>query len=150
MNPNLNSISLAMSKNFNTLRSRQNGQHFADGIFKCIFRDWKSIIFKYNFIEICSLGCNEVALVQIMAWRRITMHYSAAKVLIRCYQCHKPVPSLTNQIYTHKLHFNSSFPGPGGSLSSTNRYNSDGLVQHCSSSSANVLEILQSCTEWSI
>ena len=37
----------------NTLRPRQNGRHFADGIFKCIFKNEKSYILiriSLNFI----------------------------------------------------------------------------------------------------
>ena len=56
----------------NTLRSRQNGPHFADNIFKCVFFNEHVRI----SIEI-SLKCvpmdlikNIAALVQIMAWRR--------------------------------------------------------------------------------
>ena len=39
---------------FNTFRPRQNGRHFADDIFNCIF--YKKIFeFQKSFIEICSL-----------------------------------------------------------------------------------------------
>ena len=56
----------------NTLRPRQNGRHFADAIFKCIF------LHENVWIPIkIWLGCvpkgqinNILALVQIMAWRR--------------------------------------------------------------------------------
>ena len=58
---------------FNTLRPRQNGRHFPDDIFKCIF------LFENVLISIkISLKCvpkvrinNIPALIQIMAWRRI-------------------------------------------------------------------------------
>ena len=43
---------------FNTLRPRQNGRHFADDIFKCIFLNENLLMH------------NNPALVQIMAWRR--------------------------------------------------------------------------------
>ena len=43
---------------YNTLRSRQNGRHFTDDIFKCIFLNEKDRIFYSNFIEICSQGSN--------------------------------------------------------------------------------------------
>ena len=41
---------------FNTLRLRQNGQHFADNILKWILLNTIFFIFKKNFIEICFLG----------------------------------------------------------------------------------------------
>ena len=41
-----------------TLRPRQDGRHFADDIFKCIFMNENFWILKLNFTEICSLGCN--------------------------------------------------------------------------------------------
>ena len=56
----------------NTLRLRQNGCHFTDGVFKCIFFNENVLI----LIEI-SLNCipkgrinNIPSLVQIMAWRQ--------------------------------------------------------------------------------
>ena len=49
---------------FNTLRPRQNGCHFADNIFKCIFLN------ENVFISIKCPTNNIPALVQIMAWRR--------------------------------------------------------------------------------
>ena len=39
---------------FDTLRPEQNGCHFADNIFKCIFVTWKWICFDPNFTEVCS------------------------------------------------------------------------------------------------
>ena len=58
--------------NFNTLRPRHNGRHFADDIFKCIFLNenvWIPIKISVKFV---SKGpVNDIpALVQIMAWRR--------------------------------------------------------------------------------
>ena len=56
----------------NTLRPRQNGRHFADAIFKCIFLNKNvsiSIKISLNFVLKCSIN-NIPALVQIMAWRR--------------------------------------------------------------------------------
>ena len=56
----------------NTLRPWQNGRHFADDIFKCIFfneNSWISNKMSMNYV--CwSLIDNMAALVQIMAWRR--------------------------------------------------------------------------------
>ena len=55
------------------MRPRQNGRHFADDIFKCIFlneniRISNKIALKYVTWDLVD---NMTALVQIMAWRRI-------------------------------------------------------------------------------
>ena len=55
-----------------TLRPRQNGRHFADDTFKCIFLNgsvWISIKLSLNFVLTGSIN-NIPALVQIMAWHR--------------------------------------------------------------------------------
>ena len=56
----------------NTLRLRQNGRHFADDIFKCIFLHenvWIPIKISLKFVPKGPIN-NIPALVQIMAWRR--------------------------------------------------------------------------------
>ena len=56
----------------NTLRPRQNGRHFADDIFKCIFLNENVCIpikISMNFVPKGPIN-NITALVQIMAWRR--------------------------------------------------------------------------------
>ena len=56
----------------NTLRPRQNGRHFADDIFKCIFLNenvWIPIKISLKFVPQGPIN-NIPALVQIMAWRR--------------------------------------------------------------------------------
>ena len=56
----------------NTLRPRQNGRHFADDIFKCIFLNknvWISIKISLKFVPKGPIN-NIPALVEIMAWRR--------------------------------------------------------------------------------
>ena len=56
----------------NTLRSRQNGRHFPDDIFKRIFFNqnfWISIKISLKFIPEVRIN-NILALIQIMAWRR--------------------------------------------------------------------------------
>ena len=56
----------------NTMRPRQNGRHFADDIFKCIFMNenvWISIETSLKFVRKCSIN-NITALVLVMAWRR--------------------------------------------------------------------------------
>ena len=57
---------------FNTLRPRQNGRHFADDIFKCIFLNGNVWILVKISLEYVPKGPsnNIPALVQIMAWRR--------------------------------------------------------------------------------
>ena len=57
---------------FNTLRPRQNGRHFPDDMFKCIFANenvWILIKFSPKFVPRGPIN-NIPALVQIMAWRR--------------------------------------------------------------------------------
>ena len=57
---------------FNTLRPRQNGRHFADDIFECIFLNenvWIPVKISLKFIPKGPIN-NIPALVQIMAWRR--------------------------------------------------------------------------------
>ena len=56
----------------NSLRPRQNGCHFADDIFKCIFlnkNEWISLKISLKFVPKVPIN-NIPALVQIMAWRR--------------------------------------------------------------------------------
>ena len=56
----------------NTLRPRQNGRHFPDDIFKCIFLNeniWILIKFSLKFVPKGPIN-NIPSLVQIMAWRR--------------------------------------------------------------------------------
>ena len=56
----------------NTLRLRQNGYHFPDDIFRCIFLKenlWISIKISLKFIPTGAIN-NISALVQIIAWRR--------------------------------------------------------------------------------
>ena len=56
----------------NTLRPRQNGFHFADDSFKCIFLNENALIsirISLRFVPKGSIN-NIPSLVQIMAWRR--------------------------------------------------------------------------------
>ena len=56
----------------NTLRSRQNGRHFPDDIFKCIFLNENMLISIKISLKFVPKGPINIipALVQIMAWRR--------------------------------------------------------------------------------
>ena len=56
----------------NTLRPRQNGRHFPDDIFKCIFlNEYVWILIKISPIFFLKVRVNNIlALVQITAWRR--------------------------------------------------------------------------------
>ena len=61
-----------LSMLINTLRPRQNGRHFPDDIFKCIFLNenvWIPNKISLKFVPKGSIN-NIPALVQIMAWRR--------------------------------------------------------------------------------
>ena len=56
----------------NILRPRQNGRHFADGIFKCIFLNenvWISLKISLESVAKVRIS-NILSLVQIMVWRR--------------------------------------------------------------------------------
>ena len=61
-----------VSPQLNTLRPRQNGRHFADDIFKCIFLNenaWISLKISLKFVT--KVQINDIpSLVQIMARRR--------------------------------------------------------------------------------
>ena len=60
------------SSDFNTLRPRQNGRHFADDIFKCIFLNenaWIALKISLKFVPKVRIN-NIPTLIQIMAWRR--------------------------------------------------------------------------------
>ena len=66
---NLEQIQQVISM-FNTLRLRQNGRHFPDDIFKCIFLNenvWISIKISLKFVPKGPIN-NNPALVHIMAW----------------------------------------------------------------------------------
>ena len=66
------SLQRNQEKMFNTLRPRQNGRHFADDMFKCIFLNenvWIPIKISLTFVPEGRIN-NIPALVQIMAWRR--------------------------------------------------------------------------------
>ena len=57
---------------FNTLRVRQNGLHFADDYFKCIFLNKNVLILIEISLKFVTNGIinNTLALVQIMAWQQ--------------------------------------------------------------------------------
>ena len=57
---------------FNTLRLRQNGRHFPDNIFKCIFLNENILISIKNSLKFIPTGLinNIPALIQIMTWHR--------------------------------------------------------------------------------
>ena len=57
---------------FNTLRFRQNGRHFPDDIFRCIFLDENEQFFiKFSLKFVLKGPINKIpSLVQIVAWRR--------------------------------------------------------------------------------
>ena len=64
-------VFIILHLNVNTLRPRQNGRHFADDIFNCIFLNenvWIPIKISLKFLPKDPIN-NIPALVQIMAWR---------------------------------------------------------------------------------
>ena len=65
-------MSVHHPQDLNTLRPRQNGRHFPDAIFKCVFLNeniWISIKFSLKFVPRGPIN-NIPALVQRMAWCR--------------------------------------------------------------------------------
>ena len=65
-------VSYDMSDVINKLRPKQNGRHFPDDTFKCIFVEenvWVSIKISLKFVHKGPVN-NMSALVQIMVWRR--------------------------------------------------------------------------------
>ena len=65
-------FSHASGCHINTVRPRQNGRHFADDTFKCIFLNenaWISLKISQKFVPKVRIT-NILALVQIMAWRQ--------------------------------------------------------------------------------
>ena len=72
LQPIFHLVTLTCTYLFNTLRPRQNGHHFADDIFKCLFfheNVWISIKISMQFVPKGPIY-NIPALVQILAWRR--------------------------------------------------------------------------------
>ena len=68
----LTSYGVTRQRSVNILRPRQNGRHFADDIFKCIFLNknaWIALKISLKFVPTVQIN-NISALVQIMAWRR--------------------------------------------------------------------------------
>ena len=65
-------ITIVVNRDLNTLRPKQNGCHFADDVFKCIFLNenvW--ILFKISLNIVPKGPINNIpSLVRIMAWRR--------------------------------------------------------------------------------
>ena len=76
MKPEQNDRYMATDDNsqliFNTLRHRQNGRHFPDGIFRCIFfNENVRVSLKISLKFIRKVQVNNIpALVQIKAWRQ--------------------------------------------------------------------------------
>ena len=74
----------------NTLRPGQNGRHFADNIFKCIFLNenvWIPIKISLKFFPKGPIN-NIPALVQIMAWRRQAIIWSNDGSITDAYMRH--------------------------------------------------------------
>ena len=71
-NVDIQRIPLFHDLTLNTLRPRQNGRHFPDDLYKCIFLNenvWILIRISLKFVPKGPIN-NNPALVQIMAWRR--------------------------------------------------------------------------------
>ena len=62
----------SLSNSVNSLRPRQNGRHFPDNIFKCIFLNeivWNSLKISLKFVPMVRIN-NIPSLAQKMAWSR--------------------------------------------------------------------------------
>ena len=74
LNIRLESCRIADDRSYtlNTLRPRQNGRHFADDVFKCIFlNEYVCILLKISLKFVAKGPINNIpSLVQVMAWRR--------------------------------------------------------------------------------
>ena len=82
----------SMQIEHNTMKPRQNGRHFADDIFKCIFLNeyvWILIAISLKFVPKCPIN-NIPALGQIMIW-----HQPATKPLS------EPMMALFTDAYMH-------------------------------------------------
>ena len=78
-------ITASPSIEINTLRTRQNGHHFTDGLFKCIFLNenlWTSIKTSLKFVSKSPIN-NYPALVQIMAWRQTSDKALSLPMMVR-------------------------------------------------------------------
>ena len=65
-------LSTKVQQIFNSLRPRQNGRHFADDLFKCIFLNenvWISIKFHWRlFLRVRSINNNPALFQQAIIW----------------------------------------------------------------------------------
>ena len=88
----------------NTLRLRQNGRHFADDIFKCIFlydNFWILIEISVKYVPY-GLIDNIAALVQIMTWRRTGDKPLSEPMLIYCTGTYMHNSAVTSWYIQHK------------------------------------------------
>ena len=142
----------------NTLRMRQNGRHFPDNIFKCIFLKedvWILIMILLKFVPNVQIN-NIPALVQIMAWRR-PGDKPLSEPMIFSLLMHLCITRPQQVKYWEKTHHSSP---------KRTRYGChfwvqcliystyfllccyvNGLVQDCSNSSALAMESQQYCTK---
>ena len=90
----------------NTLRQRQNGQHLANGIFKCTFFNKNLILTKISLMFVFE-GPNDnmPVLVQMMVWRQ-TCNKSLSEPMMAYYTdaCMRTWPWWVNWLYSeHQL-----------------------------------------------
>ena len=90
----------------NTLRPKQNGRHFADDIFKCIFLNENVWIPNNISLEFVPKGPinNNPALVQVMAWRRPGDKPLSEPMMVRLpthtmYMCHSASMNYSHLVY---------------------------------------------------
>ena len=83
------------------LRPRQNGRHFADDIYKCIFRNeivWISIKISLKFVPWGFIN-NTPPLVQMMAWRRTGDKPSFESMMAQCTDAYMNHPASMSKVY---------------------------------------------------
>ena len=123
---------------------RQNGCHLADNIFKGIFfweNCWVSIQISLKFIPKGSSN-NKLVLVESMTWCQADNKALSEAMMAQFTDTYES-PGL-NELICHS--FLLSFFLTHSSCF----YNIDGLVQDCSNSTANALELLQFCAKPSL
>ena len=92
---------IMLKRPVNTLGPRQNGRHFADDIFKCIFLNenvWISIKISLQFVPLGPI-VDIPALVQIMAWCRAGDKPLSEPMMVRL-PTHICVNELNNSLLT--------------------------------------------------
>ena len=106
---------------FSVLRPRQNGRHFPNDIFKCLFLNknvWISVKISLKFVPDGPIN-NIPAQVQIMAWRRQGDNTLSEPMMVRltthiCVTRSQWVKSIGSESCIHPTKCDGYFPLPNG------------------------------------